>query len=55
MLLPFLFYGVTPTMRSWNQLSAFIEEWDELHRGSALTADRLLANDRPLATRRFAP
>ena len=21
---------VTPTMRSWNQLSAFIEEWDEL-------------------------
>jgi hypothetical protein len=21
---------VTPTMRSWNQFSAFIEEWDEL-------------------------
>jgi hypothetical protein len=22
--------AVTPTMRSWNQFSAFIEEWDEL-------------------------
>jgi len=21
---------VTPTMQSWNQFSAFIEEWDEL-------------------------
>jgi len=29
-LLPLLFYVVTPTMRSWNQFSAFIEEWDEL-------------------------
>ena len=24
--------AVTPTTRSWNQLSAFIEEWDELRR-----------------------
>ena len=25
-----LCFLVTPTMRSWNQFSAFIEEWDEL-------------------------
>ena len=25
---------VTPTMRSWNQFSVFIVEWDELRRGA---------------------
>jgi hypothetical protein len=25
---------VTPSTRSWNQLSAFIEEWDELRRAA---------------------
>jgi hypothetical protein len=25
---------VTPTMRSWNEFSAFIEEWDELRKAA---------------------
>jgi len=28
------FWLVTPTMRSWNQFSALIEEWDELRRAA---------------------
>ena len=27
--------AVTPTMRSWNQFSAFIEEWEEVRRLAA--------------------
>jgi hypothetical protein len=43
MLLPFLFYGVTPTMRSWNQVVEFLSEWDALGRFS--TIRRLRARD----------
>ena len=30
MLLPFLFYGVTPTMRSSNSVVGFLTDWEGL-------------------------